>query len=89
VGVGVAFTFAVGSCSGDGEGATTTTAATTTTSTAAPTTTLDPLAAEEAAVSHAAEQARFSRTRAFINLDDPVAIAELDLYYVPDGPARA
>ena len=44
------------------------------------------LAAEEAAVSEAAEQARLARLNALINLDDPAAIAALDQYYVAGQP---
>src|SRR5262245_25312142 len=85
LGVGLVVALSVGGCNGSGEGSTTTT----TTTTVAPTTTLDPVAAEEAAVSEAAEQARLARTQAFIHLDDPAAIAALDQYYAGDGTARA
>ena len=52
-----------------------------TTTTVAPTTTLDPVAAEEAAVSEAAVQARLARLNALVNPDDPAAVAALDQYY--------
>jgi hypothetical protein len=82
VGVGLAVAVFVGGCSGEGEGPTTTT-----TTTVAPTTTVDPLAAEEAAVSEAAEQARLSLINALVNIDDPTASAALDRWYVADSPA--
>jgi hypothetical protein len=88
VGAGLVVALFVHGCNGQGEGTVTTTT-TTTTTTAAPTTTLDPLAVEEAAVSEAAEQARMARSNAFINLDDPTAIDALGLYYVLDGSALA
>jgi hypothetical protein len=93
IGVGLAVAALVGGCNGEGEGATTAPTTSTTTSsvpvtTPAPTTTVDPLAAEEAAVVEAAEQARLARLNALVNPDDPAALASLDLYYVPESPAR-
>ena len=82
LGAGVVVALFVGGCNGDGEGP-----ASTTTTTVAPTTTLDPLVAEEAAVSDAAKQARLARLNAFMNLDDAAAIAALDRYYVAGSPA--
>jgi hypothetical protein len=89
VGMGLAVAVFVGGCNGEGEGPTTTTVPSTSTTTAAPTTTIDPLAAEEAAVSEAAVQARLARLNALVNPNNPAALAVLDQYYVPDSPARA
>src|SRR6188474_514649 len=82
--VGLVVALSVGGCNGSGEGSTTTT-----TSTVAPTTTLDPIAAEEAAVSEAAVQARLARFNALVNLDDPTTVENLNTYYVADGTALA
>jgi hypothetical protein len=85
VGAGLVVALFVGGCNGQGEGNVTTT---TTTTTPAPTTTLDPLAVEEVAVTEAARQARLSLIDALVNLDDPAAVAALDLWYLPGSPAR-
>jgi hypothetical protein len=94
LGVGLAVAALVGGCNGEGEGGATTAPTTTPTTTSsvpaitpAPTTTVDPLAAEEAAVREAAEQARLARSNALIHFDDPAALAALQQYYVADGPA--
>jgi hypothetical protein len=79
--VGLVVALSIAGCNGSGEGSTTTT------TTAAPTTTLDPIAAEEAAVSEAAVQARMARFNALVNLDDPTTAESLDAYYVADGSA--
>jgi hypothetical protein len=86
VGAGLVVALFVGGCNGQGEGNVTTT---TTTTTPAPTTTLDPLAVEEVAVTEAARQARLARLNVLVNPGDAAAVAALDQYYVAGSPARA
>src|SRR5262245_59522570 len=81
LGAGLVVALSVGRCNGSGEGPTTP-PTTTTTTTLAPTTTLDPVAAEEAV------HARLARLNLLIDPADPDALAAVEAHYVAASPAR-